>query len=122
MVADDYHVILYQLLAYFYECLKDGRDVSLDALNKYKADLMLNDKYWNYILKHLAEDGLVEGIGKVSAIGTAGQHLRFTGETAITPYGIAFLLEEPMMEKAKTAIKDGARAVATSIISNYISN
>lgn len=70
MVANDYHVILYQILAYLYECLKDGKEVSLDALDKYKADLMLNDKYWEYILKHLVEEGLVEGIGKVSIIGT----------------------------------------------------
>ena len=71
MAANDYHVILYQILAYLYECLKDGKDVSLDALDKYKEDLMLNDKYWNYILKHLVEEKLIEGIGKVSIIGTA---------------------------------------------------
>lgn len=29
MAANDYHVIVYQILAYLYECLKDGRDVSL---------------------------------------------------------------------------------------------
>ena len=60
MTAYDYHVIVYQILTYLYECLKNGEDVSLEALKKYKEDLPINDKYWNYILRHLVEDNLIE--------------------------------------------------------------
>lgn len=122
MAANDYHVIVYQILAYLYECLKEGRDVSLDALDKYKEDLMLKGKYWNYILRHLTEEGLVEGIGKVPMLNSLKPGLKFTSESAITPYGISFLLEEPIMEKAKNAIKSGAMAAATSVISTYVSS
>lgn len=121
MAANDYHVIVYQILAYLYECLKDGKEVNEKAIEQYKADLMLNDKYWSYILRHLVEGGLVEGVKPIPIMGRREKTFKFTSETAITPYGISFLIEDSMMEKAKKAIKDSAMSVATSVISSYFS-
>ena len=35
MAANDYHVIVYQILAYLYACLKDGVDVDLASIDQY---------------------------------------------------------------------------------------
>ena len=122
MAANDYHVIVYQILAYLYGCLKDGKEVNEKAIEQYKTDLMLNDKYWSYILRHLVEGGLVEGVMPIPIMGRREKTFKFTSETAITPYGISFLIEDSMMEKAKKAIKDSAMSVATSVISSYFSS
>ena len=60
MAANDYHVIVYQLLSYLYECLKEDRDVSLAALSRFRQDIPINDRYWQYILRHLVKEGLIE--------------------------------------------------------------
>ena len=42
MAANDYHVIVYQILAYLYSCLKDGVDVDLASIEKFKEDNLIN--------------------------------------------------------------------------------
>ena len=119
MSAYDYHVIVYQILEYLYECLKNGEDVSLEALKKYKEDLPINDKYWNYILRHLVEDNLVEGVKHISVLNSRNKKLAFTEDTAITPKGISYLMEDSMMKKVCNVLVDGAKTLATSIITSY---
>ena len=36
MAANDYHVIVYQILAYLYACLKDGVDIDLASIEQFK--------------------------------------------------------------------------------------
>lgn len=41
MAANDYHVIVYQILAYLYACLKDGVDVDLASIEQFKEKTII---------------------------------------------------------------------------------
>lgn len=116
MAANDYHVVVYQILAYLYNCLKDGLDVNLHSIEKFKEENDINERYWQYILKHLYESGLVEGLAPVMMIG--GQGVKCTAEFAITPLGIDYLAENSNMQKAKQAVLKALKTAAPSIIDN----
>ena len=51
MARDDYHVIVYQILAYLYQCLKKGNPVDISMLKPGSLFLKeLNEHYWAYII------------------------------------------------------------------------
>ena len=116
MAANDYHVVVYQILAYLYNCLKDGKEVNLHSIENFKDDNNINEKYWQYILKHLHESGLIEGVTPVIFIG--GRGLKCTADFAITPLGIDYLAENSNMQKAKQAVLKALKTAAPSIIDN----
>lgn len=50
MAKDDYHVIVYQILAYLYTCLKTDEAVD-PALLQHDSKMMdINRNYWVYII------------------------------------------------------------------------
>lgn len=116
MAANDYHVVVYQILAYLYNCLKDGAEVNLYSIEKFKEENDINERYWQYILKHLYESGLVEGIKTVELLGCQG--MKCTAEFAITPLGIGYLAENSNMQKAKQTVLQALKTAAPSIIDN----
>lgn len=120
MAANDYHVIVYQILAYLYSCLKDGVDVNLASIEKFKEENLINDKYWQYILIHLAECGYVEGLQTVPLLG-GKQGVKCTTDFNITPFGIEYLLENSLMQKAKTLLLGAAKATAGAILDRVLS-
>ena len=61
MAKDDYYFIVYQILSYLYKCLKDGKDADPQELLPGRL-YDINQKYWEYIIEHLQEEGLVEGM------------------------------------------------------------
>ena len=120
MAANDYHVIVYQILAYLYSFLKDGVDVDLDSIEQFKEKTIINEKYWQYILRHLAECGYVEGLQVVPMIG-GRSGVKCTSDFTITPMGIEYLLENSLMQKAKTLLFDAAKAAASPILGHIFS-
>jgi len=120
MAANDYHVIVYQILAYLYSCLKDGVDVDLASIERFKDENIINEKYWQYILRHLAECGYVEGLQVVSLLG-GKSGVKCTSEFIITPLGIEYLLENSLMQKAKDLLLGAAKATAGSILGRILS-
>ena len=81
MAANDYHVVVYQILAYMYNCLKDGTEANPQSVEKFKEDSGINEKYWEYIWTHLYKSKLVE-------------------DCCITPLGINYLVENSSMKRA----------------------
>ena len=54
MARDDYHVIVYQVLAYLYQCLKSGNPVDVSMLEPGSILLkQLNEHYWAYIIYNI---------------------------------------------------------------------
>lgn len=104
MAKDDYFVIVYQILAYLYQCLKKGVDVDCRMIQHDSPNININKRYWLYIIDHLAEEGLVEGI--VFANNWEGKIPYEMRKCTITPKGIAYLCENSFMEKAKSFLKD----------------
>ncbi|AME03325.1 YjcQ family protein [Selenomonas sp. oral taxon 136] len=107
MSKDDYHVLAYQLLSYLYDCLRRGEapDVEQVYWNEAHAAVKVNERYWNYVLKHLADDGYIEGLSFVSVLGRLNAQPRITEAVNITPKGIDYLEENSSMKKAYRVIK-----------------
>lgn len=95
MAKDDFHVIVYQILAYLYQCLKSGDAVDSKILGSdspyFIADgKPLSERYWCYVLYQMQRMGLIEGVifsGRVSNY-SFERPLRWDG-CMITPVGIA---------------------------------
>lgn len=61
MAKDDYYVIVYQILSYLYQCLKKGATVDVSMLSS-ESLFGINKKYRVYIIRHMVEDDIVEGV------------------------------------------------------------
>lgn len=111
MAKDDYYVIAYQILSYLYNSLKKGRDVE-EALLRHDSPLFkvkLNERYWQYIIRNLKEEGYIQGfIGQWLDDIYVISHL---DKTEITPKGIDYLCENSLMEKAKAFLKEAKEIV-----------
>lgn len=106
MAKDDYHVILYQILAYLYQCLKKGERVEQKNLENNCKYFQINKSYWTYILYHMQESGLIKGILFVDIDGMEMPYPTQLDACRITPIGIEYLCDNSFMEKAKKFLKD----------------
>lgn len=107
MAKDDYHVIVYQILAYLYQRLKKGEQVQPSFL-EYDSPLFdkINKQYWSYIMYHMADMQLIEGIVLVELDGLDVPYATSLEFCKITPKGIEYLCDNSFMEKAKNFLKD----------------
>lgn len=103
MAKDDYFVIVYQILAYLYQCLKKGVDIDPKMIGHDSPNLNINKRYWTYIIDHLSEEGYIEGI--IFANGCDGRIPYEMRKCAITPKGIAYLCDNSFMKKAVAFLK-----------------
>lgn len=105
MAKDDYFVIAYQILAYLYRCLKDGKEPEKAMLEPGSRYLPINEKYWSYIMENLQNQGYIDGITVHHPWGreTVIEDL----ETCqITPSGIEYLCENSTIKKAYKFVKE----------------
>lgn len=100
MAKDDYHVIVYQILAYLYITLKEGRKVDPSFLDYQSKYLGINETYWTYIMENLAADGYIRGITITKPWGNQTM-ITDLSECQITPKGIEYVTDDRLMKKAK---------------------
>lgn len=105
MAKDDYHVVVYQILSYLYQRLKNGEDVDGRQISSRSDFFHINEKYWNYIIVNIARSGYISGI---TLLDVDNADTRVTGldRAQITLLGIEYLTENSTMEKAKQFFKD----------------
>lgn len=84
MEKDDYYVVVCRILSYLYDCLKKGNDVDIEQISF--ETLNIKQSYYEYIIKHMIQDGYLE----VCDI----------DDIMITPKGIEFLEDNLKMKKA----------------------
>ena len=102
MAKDDFFVIVYAILKYLYDCLKQDRRVDFDVIRAESFSVPFN--YWCYILINMQERHLINGLLiKVTKDGTLIQN---SGNVQITPDGIEYLFENTLIQKAKKTLKD----------------
>ena len=108
MAKDDYHVLVYQILSYLYQRLKQGENVQEAMLlpNSPLFPVKLNKRYWAYILYHLQKDGLVEGLELLQVDGLPHPYPARLDRCLITPAGMEYLCDNSFMEKAKRFLKE----------------
>lgn len=96
MAKDDYSVIAYKTLAYFYACLKEGVDGNPDKAREL-ADC--NETYFLAVLQDLINNGYMSGSAQMDyTLCIIGNNLR------ITLKGTEFLEENSSMVKVKKAL------------------
>ncbi len=107
MAKDDYHVIVYQILSYLYNCLKKGQPVNSKNL-VWEDSKFFNIPltYWQYIMINMHNEGLITGITLVKAWGQQYPDITDLEHCQITPRGIEYLTDNSFMMKAKNFFKD----------------
>lgn len=120
MAADDYHVIVFEILSYLYDCLKKGVTPDMEAVEGYRTATGINMRYWSYVLKRLQEEGLVENMIIAPVINAEWKTARFSEGTAITSKGIAYLAENSMMEKVKKFGADSVKSITSGIAARIL--
>lgn len=118
MAKDDYHIIVYQILAYLYHCLKSGEFPNTGGMDIFRERAGINNRYWHYILIHLLEDGYIEGASIVPVVGTRENKVRFNPDFAITPKGIGYLEDNSFMQKAKKFVTDNTLPLLTTFLNH----
>lgn len=112
MAKDDYPVIVYQILAYLYKCLKTGEKVDSKMLDKNSPYFIvggqkLSDHYWCFILYNLQRQGYINGI---MFSRRAEEHRYYRpkewSDCMITVAGIEYLTDNNFMQKAKAFLQD----------------
>ena len=105
MAKDDYFVIVYQVLAYLYRCLKDGEDLDPELLAPTSRLLNINERYWGYIIENLQNDGFIRGASLKFAMGHVLYECNLEN-CQITPKGIEYLCENSTIKKAYKFLKE----------------
>lgn len=106
MAKDDYFVIVYQILAYLYQRLKKGENVDPVMLSHESPLFNVNKRYWAYIIYHMSETKLIDGVSFINLDGMGNPLPVEWSGCQITPEGIAYLCDNTFMEKAKAFLKD----------------
>ncbi len=96
MAANDYHVIVYQILAYLYAQLKKGEPINTAFISNDGQMFSIPHSYWLYIMRSLITDGYVSGV----RLGDQGQIIGLD-KCEITPLGIAYICDDYALEKAR---------------------
>ncbi|MFM1580720.1 YjcQ family protein [Helcococcus bovis] len=105
MAKDDYHVIVYKILAYLYQQLKKGENNEPEMLLNNGGLFNINKTYWLYILQNLIDDGYIKGLNNIS-VGNGYYIPDQLKYCQITPKGIDYLCQNSTIEKAKNFLKD----------------
>lgn len=106
MAKDDYHVIVYQILAYLYNCLKKGIKVETKYLDAQGELFNINTQYWQFIMYNLYADGLIDGITTTKIWGGKYPVISELENIGVTPKGIQFLTDNSFISKAAEMLKD----------------
>ena len=106
MAKDDYHVIVYQILAYLYQRLKKGEKIDVSMLRHDSPLFSINKSYWAYIIYNMAQYNLIDGVVFVDLDGLDIPHASSLNDCRITPAGIEYLCDNSFIKKAKEFLKD----------------
>lgn len=96
MAKDDYFVLAYRVLAYLYGCLKADEAPLAEAVSP--DALGIGGGYWRYLMENLSGEGYLSGV-------QAQRCSVLVRGIQITPKGIEYLLENPLMGKAEKALR-----------------
>lgn len=99
MAKNDYYVIVYRVLMYLYNCLRQDEVVDMQKLTP--EYLHINQRYFEYIFDTLYDEGLI--LNKAYYEDMLGKHLE--SDIMISPKGISFLHENSTIDKVKKSVK-----------------
>ncbi len=120
MAADDYHVIAYQILLYLYDCLKKGIDPDNKALEGYRNAHSINLRYWSRVIIDLQNKGYIEKANTFAINNVPWMGANITASTTITGDGIAYLVDNSLMQKIKNLGANAIQGMITTLGCDFI--
>ena len=115
MARDDYFVIVYKILQYFYECMKAGKRPMAEDIQPSCQMFSIPEAYWTSIIDELIDRGYLKGVYKVPGM-QMGAGYKITCSAAITMAGAEFLEENSRMHKARDFLGEEFRSVLAGIV------
>ena len=101
MASNDMEVLMYKILRYLYECLKNTKDTKLEDFAWYSKLMDVPKEYWMEVIKTLVEKGYIEGFKIIGETKSSKLHIQTDQPFNITFDGICFLNENSRMKEAK---------------------
>lgn len=100
MARNDFHVITYRILAYLYDCMKEGMQPDESVISP--EALGIGKSYWTDVMLMLADEGFIAG-----AFTDVQGHPAYRGirSVKITRAGIEFMQENSGMQRAWKFLK-----------------
>lgn len=115
MAKDDFFVVAYKILLYYYACLKRVRVFDKDELERMIGAKDINEDYLTDIFIMLHKNGYLEGVNPQWAFGGDLAYINPPDRYKITLAGIEYLQENSMMNKAKETLLKTATPIINLI-------
>lgn len=115
MENNDVEILIYKILTYLYECLKQGKQTEIECYSWESKIMNIPYKYWAWIMTVLIEKELIEGLEV-----TKDNSIRVCEPCKITFEGVEFLHENNGMKEAKEFLKDTFDVILSSVIGTII--
>ena len=115
MAKDDYDVIVFKILLYYYGCLKHDIKFEQAVFEKTIGLKEIPEGYFNKILKMMKDENFIDGIFFTRAWGDEYILIGNLSDITITADGVHYLKENSAMQKAKDYIKEGVDLAAKLI-------
>ena len=115
MAKDDYEVIVYKILLYYYAVMKRKVTFTKETFSKTISKAEIPEEYLADIFRLMQSEGLIEGACFTGAWG--GIHIMASDESdvSITAAGIRYLKENSRMNKVGEALSKTPGLVASLI-------
>ena len=104
MAKDDFFVLAYKILLYYYACLKRVKVFDEDEFERMIGAKDINEDYLTDIFIMLNKNGYLEGVNPRWAFGGELAHINSPDRYKITLAGIEYIQENNMMNKAKETL------------------
>jgi len=115
MAKDDYNVVVFKILTYYYGLMKRRYNFSTEAFEAAISKKDIHDEYFIDILWNMANDGLLKGMTFVKA--WEGTYI-LTSDieyASITPAGIKCLMENSTMKRMAEHFKESTELISSLI-------
>lgn len=121
MAKDDYDVLVYKILVYFYGIMKRKITFQDESFNLIMARAEISEEYLVDIVRMMQSEGLIEGAKIIRAWGNDYVLANDVSEISITAAGIRYLKENSTMKKVGGALEKipGAMANLISIVKPF---
>lgn len=120
MAYNDMEVIMYKILKYLYECMKNGATPREEDYTYSSKMIHIPEKYWNQIIEELQSCGYVKGFYSLNT--KDGIQMQPTDSARITFKGQQFLKENGSMHEVKEFLGRAFDNIVHGLIQAIISS
>lgn len=115
MAKDDYYIIVYKILLYFYAVLRRKVVFNELAFNKAISKNKIDERYFHDVIRMMKEQGYIKNVSFIKAWGNEYIMTSAISDIEITELGIEFLTQNKKMEKIKNYLIESLDIVSSLI-------